>query len=331
MNNPLINNNIIDEKKSDSIIPAPGTVSRVRTMGGDIALMQSKDNSAISSELLRNERIRETSQQQESSMGSKKIIYILFACLLVACGGWLLFVGVSSFIPESIQIITRPRDPSLYAPLVIDNLATPVVLDGLDIKNISPKIIDIIRETKNNETSVIGIPLMIENKSATVKNILFTNNGAGVTNIIADQNIFYGIVYNPVESPFLVITLPTYDTGYTVMNAWTKTIVRDIGIWMLVPDTLVNDPVATYTSKMELVQNRDITHIVPVIKKPVVSGVGSEKLETGIESISTTVKDPEPLFSWTFLDQRHILVTRFAETIPEITRRFYERQGRTGN
>ena len=47
--------------------------------------------------------------------------------------------------------------------------------------------------------------------------------------------------------------------------------------------------------------------------------------ESGTETIT------EPLLAWTFLDEKHLLIIKDYNNIPEILARFYEKKGRIGN
>ena len=265
---------------------------------------------SIGSELLRQVVTDTTREQSTSITNPKNIILAILTLVLLGIGLYFMSTSIPLLVPEQAMLLNRPVDPSRDAPIIVDDLTGVLPITLRDVSDTEVMLKNLIPSDLNPDNNVYGIPF---DKKTNLAELITT---AGFTPIdeITTQNlpVYYGAITVPNPNPFLIITIPTYDTGYDLIKSWTSTMYRDIGIYMLYSGLEIKQAwTMNAETSQEIMQNIAVTTL-------------SKKLAKNTEQGSITQSENN-LFSWIFLDETHILIIKNKDGIPEIIKRYHGR------
>lgn len=293
-------------------------VPGLHTMQTDIARISDTEAASVGGGLLRQAIIDQAIEKENSPKKAKNIFFISFTILAIIIGFVGFGKGITTFIPETATIFFKAPDPSLRTPLVVDTNEKEIILKtDTTLTSISQTLQTIVKKYETKNIAVLGIPVVNNNNPASISDYVALG-GTVVPDsirILGGEHVFYGMVMRPNINPFFIISLPSYDIGYATMKEWERNISKNLGIWMLQDEETVKNNVYELVSKKITVANIDVTVLSP----------RSFITESGTETIT------EPLLAWTFLDEKHLLIIKDYNNIPEILARFYEKKGRIGN
>lgn len=285
------------------------TLVGITTMEQQIDSIIDTNNVVIGSELLRQVNTQVNLEQKTSTKNPMNIIFAILTLLLLGVGGYLFYRSIPVLFPGQAPLLNAPNNPSRNAPIIIDELTSILPITLRDVSDTATLLQTIIPTEINPEKMVYGIPF---NKPTTLADLI-SSAGFLPNYQISSQPlpVFYGVITVPDINPFLIITIPTYDTGYDLIKSWTDTMYRDIGIYMLYTGIEIKQAGTEQTkTNEEIVANNTIITV-------------SKKLaKTGEQSI---ISDNENnLFSWIFLDETHILIIKNKDGISEIIKRYHQ-------
>lgn len=305
----------------------------LRTMQTDMAHISSKNVSKVGSGLLRQVRIEEKIDYRNSIKNPVNIIYFIITLLLIIGGVVGFGIGVFKFIPETATVFFKDQDISKYSPMVIDALAPNIEINSSDNALIISRLTELVTKNTSTKNAYIGIPITQSGSGASLRGYF---KPMGVTPSesqlpILDQVPFYGLSLQPSPSPFIIISIDNYDRAYTAMSSW-ATLPRDIGVWMMIDPETIKQTLKKFSVQERVVANTQIrTMYFPetIDTEQSTDEPMPENIDPNPEDVLTipTPKLVEAL-SWTFLDEHHILIVKNTADIPEIKKRFHEKQGR---
>jgi predicted alpha/beta hydrolase family esterase len=305
----------------------------LRTMQTDMSQISTKNVSTVGSGLLRQVRIEEKIDYTHSIKNPVNIVYFIITLLLIIGGVIGFGIGVFKFIPETATVFFKEQDVSQYSPMVIDALSPSIEINTKDSNGIFAEINALVTTNASTKHTYIGIPVTQSAVPASLRGYFKPIGIAPSENqlSILDQVPFYGLSLRPSPAPFMIIPIDNYDRAYTAMSSWTS-VPRDIGIWMMIDPDTIKQTLRKFSVQERVVANTQIrTVYFPefIDTEQPTSEVVPEDVDTLPEDALTT---PAPklveALSWTFLDEHHILIVKNTTDIPEIKKRFHEKQGR---
>lgn len=342
------------EKKDRDTRLIAQNIPGLHTMQTDIAELTTQNVSVVGSGLLRQARIEERQDLKNSIKNPKNIVYILLAITCVV-GGLLFFAkGAVSLLPKSATMFFKAPDPSLQAPMVIDSIEEVLAIDQISQSQIIPELNTIINRQSTKGNNIVGIPISAKSFPATVESLILYTTGAPAQSDldpIKNQKVFYGVSLYPNPNPFMIIEIPSYNVGYTMLENWTQTLIRTLGPWMLIDEKEIQKISRAVTTQQVIINNNVITtlfspeEIIPVVTEKQnpfnsiqvpsdtdtllsESSVELPQADTNTHDLEFTKKPGEELLSWVFLDEQHILFIRNKLGISEVKKRFHEKQSR---
>lgn len=337
----------------------------LHTMQTDMAQISTKNVSTVGSGLLRRTRDEEKMEYKNSLKNPINILYTLFGVILFLGGAALFGFGVIKFIPETATVFFKQIDPSSSAPLIIDSSEKPFRVDTLQAAEVYTALDTLGKERASGTHTIIGVPVTTKGNNAQLSDYL-TLIGSKLypeISVLGNENVFYGMSLRPEPAPFMIMTVPSYDTGYVAMKSWSRSMIRDIGIWMLIDPEFVKNSFTPVKFKEEVIANNTVNTLymseevlgqpdteiftaattadpvdneevlpIPEVAETTTSSEVSTEPEQIISEPAPETKvffrPGEPILHWMFLDEQTILITRSSANIPEIIKRFHEKKGK---
>lgn len=232
----------------------------LHTMQTDMAHISTKNISTVGSGLLRRTRDEEKEAYKNSLKNPVNIVYTLIGIILFLGGLGLLGFGITKFIPETATVFFKQADPSSNAPIIIDSSEKPFNIDALQAAEIYTTLNTLGVERASGTHTIIGIPITSKGGNARLSDY-FSPIGSKLypeISILGNENVFYGMSLRPDPAAFMIIKVPSYDGGYTAMKSWSRSMVRDIGIWMLIDPEFVKNSFTPVKFKEEIIANNTV-------------------------------------------------------------------------
>ena len=146
---------------------------------------------------------------------------------------------------------------------------------------------------------------------------------------------------NQVPRHFLVIRVKNYDTTFTLMKQWERTMLRDLGPLMGISPDFLRTRISKDVFQDELVQNKNIRtlrYYKPTgitLDDPTASMATTDIVQQGLETIASNnpfanqvspYQENDLMISYFFLNEKTLVITDSLNIIPELLKRYANRQ-----
>lgn len=281
-----------------------GSPKKTRTMYADMSLLVNSHQGHVASSLLEKARNDVVEKKITSPISSQNIVYILgtIICFLgIGFVGWLIYE--KTVVPTVQQIAETPSliRAENHVRVALDNIPSflleKTIRDHLSSSSLtSASVLDIFYTKGTRRATFFETleQLAISPLPETLKQVLLTNTVAN------DIYFMHGLLrLSESTGHFLVLRFNQYDQAFQLIRSWEPTLVRSIGLFMNIPEGVLRSRLTGDIFSDEIVFNKNI-----------------RVLREG-ESF---------VIGYFFLNEQSIVIIDNLESIPEILRRYANRQ-----
>lgn len=272
----------------------------VHTMYQDMSNLINSNKGSVASSLLTKARVDEENKKNTSPTSVRNILYIIGTIISVIgisiVGYFLLQKYLPALqnkpVPEIQSIVPAEKHFLITTTPEESYLLDKKIREALAIDPELQTIHDIYYQEKNSRVS---FELIMERLGITTVPVLLHSEFSQpffMHGKIGLADTFFG--------HFLIIPVKNYDQSFLGMQEWEPTLLRDVGVFMEIPNETLRGKNNRDVFEETLIYNRSVRHIVGA--------------QNGLD------------LYYFFINEKTLIITDRSESIPELLKRYANRQ-----
>lgn len=320
------------------LVDAP--VLHPHTMYQDLSKIVQSNRGKVASSLLTKARVEKAEQEATSPASGQNIIYTILSIIVLGLTIAIVIYLIQKYAPAPVtppapEIVSLVRaeeherinfstEPSFIIDQKIKNLFEKPLTDGT--------IRDIYYVTNGTRASFTSL----------LKALGVTDTPAGLTSEFPESTnglpVFMHGLYtkNQVSQHFLVVRVTNYDTAFSLMKSWEPLMARHLGPLMNISSDFLRTRLVKDLFTDELINNKPVRTLR---YQPTATIAFDDTGENNSEVVPITTQASNAfanaiapyqagdlILAYFFLNEKTVVITNNLELIPELLRRYSDRQ-----